>query len=144
MSYEARSNTMQVVVDSFASATKSCPSAVADEPPRMHDASLGAHGRNRVGERAHGVHLELHRGVGLARGQHGLHGAAHRRVEEGGDRSAVDAPERVVVLEARMSWKRAKPGSTRITGNRASRSWARALISGVWPACTARGRQHPS
>src|SRR5215813_14584793 len=64
--------------------------------------ALGFHRTGLVGHGAHVVDLDLERGEAVARLEGRMDGAAHHRIEQGGGDAAMDAAQRIVVLEHRV------------------------------------------
>jgi hypothetical protein len=77
--------------------------AAVDHPP------FGAHPRYFECERAHDVHAKFGRGVAAPRRHHGVHRAAQRRVEQGGEPAAMHRAQRVEVRQLRVALEHRKP-----------------------------------
>src|SRR5438874_1278412 len=76
------------------------PSAVAT--PTVEEPALSPHAAGLDRNRADEVHLDLEGRVMVTGRQRGMHGAGHGGVEERGGETAMDGPDRVVVVLARV------------------------------------------
>src|SRR5262245_46145819 len=84
------------VPDQRAGLVPHAPLRGGNAAPGVNDLAFACERAGPIEYRTHEADAQIHGGISLSWPQHGVHGAPHRRVEEGRNPAAMHAAERVI------------------------------------------------